>query len=87
MSGLENLSDAQTKFLGPEPLLRHTKMSNWVLVDDDKSRWRRRSPRTRSEVRDACTKVVEKVATHGMLMGGVFLRRRSPRICSEDRDA
>ena len=48
---------------------------------------RRRSPRTRSEVRDACTKVVEKVATHGILMGGALLRRRSPRICSEDREA
>ena len=39
MSGLENPSDAQTKFLGPEPLLRYTKTSNWVpVVDDDKSR-------------------------------------------------
>ena len=39
MSGLENPSDAQTKFLGPGPLLRHTKTSNWVpVVDDDKSR-------------------------------------------------
>ena len=48
---------------------------------------RRRSPRTRSEVRDACTKVVEKVATHGILMGGALLRRRSPKIHPEDRDA
>ena len=31
-------SDAQTKFLGPEPLLRQTKTSNWVPVVDDKSR-------------------------------------------------
>ena len=38
MSGLENPSDAQTKYLGPEPLLRHTKACNWVpVVDDDKS--------------------------------------------------
>ena len=36
--GLENPSDAQTKYLGPEPLLRHTKTCNWVpVVDDDKS--------------------------------------------------
>ena len=32
LSGLENSSDAQTKYLGPEPLLRHTKGCNWVLV-------------------------------------------------------
>ena len=32
MSGLENPCDAQTKFLGPEPLLRHTKACNWVPV-------------------------------------------------------
>ena len=38
MSGLENPSDAQTKYLGPEPLLRHTKTCNWVrVVDDGKS--------------------------------------------------
>ena len=38
MSRLENPSDAQTKYLGPEPLLRHTKTCNWVpVVDDDKS--------------------------------------------------
>ena len=38
MSGLDNPSDAQTKYLGPEPLLRHTKTCNWVpVVDDDKS--------------------------------------------------
>ena len=38
MSGLEDPSDAQTKCLGPEPLLRHTKTCNWVtVVDDDKS--------------------------------------------------
>ena len=36
---------------------------------------KRQSSRTRSEVRDASTKVVEKVAMHGMLMGGVLLRR------------
>ena len=35
MSGLENPSDAQTKYLGPEPLLRHTKACNWVPVADD----------------------------------------------------
>ena len=35
MSGLENPSDAQTKYLGPEPLLRHTKACNWVPVVDD----------------------------------------------------
>ena len=34
MSGLENPSDAQTKYLGPEPLLRHTKSCNWVPVDE-----------------------------------------------------
>ena len=33
MSGLENPSDAQRKYLGPEPLLRHTKTCNWVPVD------------------------------------------------------
>ena len=33
MSGLENLSDAQTKYRGPEPLLRHTEACNWVPVD------------------------------------------------------
>ena len=32
MSGLENPSDAQTKYFGPEPLLRHTKACSWVLV-------------------------------------------------------
>ena len=32
MSGLENPSDAQTKYLGPEPLLLHTKACNWVPV-------------------------------------------------------
>ena len=32
MSGLENPSDAQTKYLGPETLLRHTKACNWVPV-------------------------------------------------------
>ena len=31
MSGLEIPSDAQTKYLGPEPLQRHTKACNWVL--------------------------------------------------------
>ena len=33
MSGLENPSDAQTKYLGPEPLLCHAKACNWVPVD------------------------------------------------------
>ena len=33
MSGLKNPSDAQTKYLGPEPSLRHTKECNWVPVD------------------------------------------------------
>ena len=32
LSGSENPSDAQTKCLGPEPLLRHTKTCNWALV-------------------------------------------------------
>ena len=32
MSGLENPSDTQTKYLGPEPLLLHTKYCNWVPV-------------------------------------------------------
>ena len=32
MFGLENPTDAQTKFLGPEPLLRYTKACNWVPV-------------------------------------------------------
>ena len=35
MSGLDHPSDAQTKYLGPEPLLRHTKTCNWVPVVDD----------------------------------------------------
>ena len=43
MSGLENPSDAQTKDLGPEPLLRHTKACNWVPVVDDEQKWSRRS--------------------------------------------
>ena len=34
MSGLDNPSDAQTKYLGPEPLLRCAKTCNWVLVVD-----------------------------------------------------
>ena len=33
MSGFENPSDAQTKYFGPESLLRHTKGCNWVLVE------------------------------------------------------
>ena len=33
VSGLENPSDAQTKYLGSEPLLRHTKACNWAPVD------------------------------------------------------
>ena len=33
MSGLETPSDAQTKYLGPEPLLCHAKACNWVPVD------------------------------------------------------
>ena len=33
MSGLENPSDAQTKHLGSESLLRHTKECNWAPVD------------------------------------------------------
>ena len=33
MSGLDNPSDAQTKYFAPEPLQRHTKARNWVLVD------------------------------------------------------
>ena len=32
MSELENPSDAQTKYLLPEPLVRHTKACNWVPV-------------------------------------------------------
>ena len=32
MSGLENPSDAQTKYLGPEPALRHAKACNWVPI-------------------------------------------------------
>ena len=36
MSGLESPSDPQTKYLGPEPLQRHTKACNWVLVDGEK---------------------------------------------------
>ena len=34
MSGLENPRDAQTKYLGPEPLLRNTETCNWVPVVD-----------------------------------------------------
>ena len=38
MSGLDNPSDAQTKYLGPEPFLRHTKACKLVpVVDDGKS--------------------------------------------------
>ena len=37
MSGLENPSDAQTKYLGPEKLLRHTKACNWVPVGVESS--------------------------------------------------
>ena len=38
MSELENPSDAQNKYLGPEPLLLHTKTCHWVIVvGDDKS--------------------------------------------------
>ena len=33
-SGLKNPGDAQTKYLGPGPLLRHTKACNGVLVDE-----------------------------------------------------
>ena len=32
MAGLENLSDAHTKYLGLEPFLHHTKACNSVLV-------------------------------------------------------
>ena len=39
MSGLENPSDAQTKYLGPEPLLRHTKACNWVPGADAGQKW------------------------------------------------
>ena len=35
MSGVEIPSDAQTKYLWPDPLLRHTKACNWVLVGVD----------------------------------------------------
>ena len=31
ISGLENPSDAHTKYLGPEPLLRHARACNWYL--------------------------------------------------------
>ena len=37
MSGLENPRDAQTKYLGPEPLLRHTKACIWVPVGVEES--------------------------------------------------
>ena len=38
MSGLESPSDAQTKYLGTEPLSRHTKACKWVpVIDDGKS--------------------------------------------------
>ena len=37
MSGLENPSDAQTKNLGPEPVLRHTKACIWVPVGVEES--------------------------------------------------
>ena len=33
MSGLENPSDAQTEYPGPEPSLRHAIECSWVLVD------------------------------------------------------
>ena len=35
MSGLEDPSDAQTKYLGPEPLQRITKACTWVPVDGE----------------------------------------------------
>ena len=35
MSGLEDPSDAQTKYLGAGTCLRHTKTFNWVPVADD----------------------------------------------------
>ena len=37
MSLLENPSDAQTKCLGREPQLGHTKTCNWALVGVDPS--------------------------------------------------
>ena len=44
MSGLENPSDAQTKYLGPEPLLCHTKTCFWgslslMMTSRDECRW------------------------------------------------
>ena len=43
MSGLENPNNAQTKYLWPEPLLRHTKACNWSLLlmmaSRDECRW------------------------------------------------
>ena len=41
MSGLENPSDAQTKYLGQEPLWRHTEACNWVPVVADGQKWSR----------------------------------------------
>ena len=37
MSGLENPSDAQTKYLGPEPLLHRTKACNRSQKSDEKA--------------------------------------------------
>ena len=45
MSGLENPSDAQTKYLGPKPLLRHTKRKlaigslSLMMASRDECRW------------------------------------------------
>ena len=44
MSGLENPSDAQTKYLGPEPLLCHTNTCFWgslslMMTSRDECRW------------------------------------------------
>ena len=44
MPGLENPSDAQTKYLGLEQLLRHTKSCNWIPKVGDEHGQREKSP-------------------------------------------
>ena len=44
MQGLENPSDAQTKYLELEQLLRHTKSCNWIPKVGDEQGQREKSP-------------------------------------------
>ena len=79
MSGLENPSDAKTKCLRPEPLLRHTNASpSFMMAICDECRGvvlRRfhRSSRTRPEHRDAWTKAVNRIVMNGQ--DGKFVQK------------